>query len=299
MTWRVLRGLFIMAFLLLGFALLLLLPREMKVIQIGRLSFIAEFPFNMELYKNNIKSFLDYIHEQKGLGHIRTGMKVSESTIIYFRRSLSIILPCFIGSGMAGIVLGSAQFRYRDKKVGRVLYFLNWIFSSVPDFFLYIAIQYLFIKLIRAGLPDFNLYGNDSWYSFIFPAAALSIFPVVHIAKFLSVSLLHEYNQDYIRTSYSKGMGETKVLVHMLKNCSAGLINQTQIVMLYILTSLPIIESLSNFKGAGYVLLESILSNQDNQALGLMIPFLLLMTIVITVAQLLKSRLSPIKGGEA
>jgi oligopeptide transport system permease protein len=299
MIWKALRGILIMVFLLLGFALLLLLPREMKVIQLGPLSVIAKFPFSMELFINNIKSFLDYIHEQNGLGHIKTGMTVSQSTMIYFRRSLSIILPSFIGSVAAGIILGSAQFRYRDKKVGRVLNFFNWFFSSVPDFFLYIGIQYLLIKLIRDGFPDFNLYGNDDWYSFIFPSIALSIFPMVHIAKYVSVSLLHESKQDYIRTSYSKGMTETKVQVHMLKNCSAGICNQTQIIMLYILTSLPIIEKLSSFKGAGFALLDSILGNQDNQALGLMIPFLLLMTLVITIAQILKLKLSPVNGGEA
>jgi oligopeptide transport system permease protein len=299
MFWKIVTHVFIFSILLLGFALLLLLPREIKIIPKGLSSFIAEYPFNLELIKSNIHHFINYIKEEKGLGHIRTGMKVSDSTILLFNRSLTIILPSFFVSIAAGLLLGAAQYRFREKFLGKILSFINWIFSAIPDFFLYIAIQYLLIKLIKAGFPNLDLYGNENWYSFILPMLALSLFPTVHIAKFLSFSLQNESTQDYIRTSYSKGMREWKVLLHMLKNSAAGLLHQTQIVMLYILTSLPIIEKLSNFRGAGYQLLESILDNQDNQALGLIIPFLLLMSAVIMVSQVIKSKLSPVKGREA
>jgi oligopeptide transport system permease protein len=295
MVWKIIKQLFIIFIILLGFALLLLLPREMKLTRIGPLSIIAEFPFTMDLYKHNIKSFIDFIYTEKGLGQIRTGMKVSENTIMLFLRSLTIILPCFMASFFFGIILGAVQFRSRDKTAGRIFSFISWLSSSVPDFFVYIAFQYLLIKLFSAGLIDFNLYGDENWYSFLLPTLALTVFPMAHIAKSLFVSLLHESKQDYIRTSIAKGMNERKVLIHMLRNCSGGLLHQTQIVMLYILTSLPIIEKLSNFRGAGYQLLENILHNEDNSALGLMIPFLILMLLVITAAQLVKPKLMPIR----
>ena len=299
MGWKILRGSLIMFIILLGVLFLLLLPREIKITQVGRLSFIAEYPFSMELIKKNILTFMDYMIANKGLGTIKTGMTVSQDTILLFTRSLSIILPCFFACMVTGIILGVAQFRFQAKAIGKIFAFFIWLCSSIPDFFLYIAFQYLLIKLIKVGLPDFNLYGNDNWYSFLFPTIAITIFPMVHMAKFLYVSLQHESKQNYIKTSLAKGMTDLQVLLHMLRNCASALLHQTQIIMLYILTSLPIIEKLSNFHGAGYQLLESILHNEDNRAMGLIIPFLCLMLVVITIAQLAKTKLLPVNGGRA
>jgi oligopeptide transport system permease protein len=298
MGWKILRGCLIFIVILLGFGFLLLLPREIKITQVSLSSFIADYPFSIELIKKNIHSFIDYIYANNGLGNIKTGMKVTEETTLLFTRSLTIILPCFITSILAGILVGAAQFQFQEKAVGKIFSFFNWLSSSIPDFFLYIAFQYLLIKLMKIGLPNFNLYGNDNWYSFLLPSIALTIFPMFHIAKFLYVSLQHESRQDYIKTSKAKGMTESQVLLHMLRNCTAALLHQTQIVMLYILTSLPIIEKLSNFHGAGDQLLESILQNEDNRALGLIIPFLFLMLLINTIAQIVKTRLVPVKVGK-
>lgn len=299
MVWKGVRQIVILSFILLGFTLLLLLPREMQITHVHGFVYTAKFPITLELYKENILSFYHYIRTEKGFGKIGTGIQVSTNSIELFIRSLHIILPCFIVSIAAGIIAGSIQFRFQHKFVGKILTFFNWIFSSIPDFFLYIAIQYLLIKLIYAGLPNFNLYGNDDWYSFLFPTISLAIFPMIHISKFISSSLQQESKKDYVRTSLAKGMAEMQVLLHMVRNCSASLLHQTQIVMLYILSSLPIIEKLSSYHGAGYQLLESIVKNEDNRALALMIPFLFLMLVVVTLAQIIKSKLMPVNRGEA
>ena len=298
MVWKITRSLLIYVLILLGFALLLLLPREIKITHLYDRVFEAEYPFTIDLFKQNISSFIDHIRTAKGLGTIKTGMKVSEHTILVFNRSIKIIFSCFIASIAGGVVIGSLLFRFKEKGVGKILNVLNWLFSSIPDFFMYIAFQYMLIKLIVAGMPDFNLYGNENWYSFIFPAVALMLFPTAFVAKYIASSLTYESKQDYVRTSIAKGMSELHILLHMLRNSAAGLLHQTQLVMLYILTSLPIIEKLSNYRGAGYYLLESILTNQDAQALALMIPFLFLMTVVITLVKILKPKLIPVHGGE-
>lgn len=298
MVWKITRSIMIYFLILLGFALLLLLPREIKINHLHGMVFEANYPFNMDLIEQNISSFIEHIRTSKGLGTIKTGMNVSEHTILVFNRSIQIILFCFAASIAGGVVIGSLLFRFKDKGVGKILNVLNWLFSSIPDFFLYIAFQYILIKLIVAGMPDFNLYGNENWYSFILPAVALMLFPSAFVAKYIASSLTYESKQDYVRTSIAKGMGEMQILLHMLRNSAAGLLHQTQLVMLYILTSLPIIEKLSNYRGAGYHLLESILTNQDAQALALMIPFLFLMTVVITLVKILKPKLVPVRGGD-
>lgn len=299
LVWKLTRGLFIILMILLGFISLLLLPREIEITHVHFNVFTADYPFRMELYKREFKEFFQYVKTEKGFGNTNTGVPIVKEVQNLLGRSLKIIIPSFVISMVVGTILGTLQFYYREKVFGKLSSIVSWIFSSVPDFFLYIALQYLLIKLMNAGMSRFSLYGHDHWYSFIIPLIAITLFPLIHIAKFISMSLANEMSQEYVRTSYAKGLVNIQVLLGMLKNCLSGLINQSQVVMVYILTSLPIIEKLSSYRGAGYQLLQSILNNEDIRALAYMIPFLLIMFAILLLVESVKHWLLPHIGGES
>ncbi|WP_442598229.1 ABC transporter permease subunit [Neobacillus sp. D3-1R] len=300
MAWRLTKGLVIILMILVGFILLLLLPREMKITHVHFNVFTADFPFNMEIYKENISQFIQTIKTERGFGKTNTGVPIVQEVQTLLSRSLLIIIPSLLISMILGTFLGTLQFYFREKVWGKLISVFSWLFSSIPDFFLFIAFQYLLIKLMNAGLTRFSLYGQDHWYSFIIPLIAITLFPLVHMAKFISMSLEKEMSQEYVRTSYAKGLVSIQVLARMLKNCLSGLLNQTQVVMVYILTGLPIIEKLSSYRGAGYQLLQSILGNEDRRALAHMIPFLIIMLVVLLLAESIKRWLLPHQiGGES
>ncbi|GAA0315420.1 hypothetical protein GCM10008967_02460 [Bacillus carboniphilus] len=293
MIWQIIKNLLIFLLIVLGFILILLLPKEREMIYIGPGTFEAHYPFTWDLYKANINEFIDYFQTENGFGKSRTGSPMGEEVERLFKRSLNIVIPAYLLSMIFGTIVGVLQFYFRKSKRGKVHAFFSWIFSSIPDFFLYIAIQYALIKLMRAGFPQFDLYGHENWYSFIMPLIVITIFPYLHMVKFTSASLANEMGQEYLRTAYAKGVGHVKALKHMLWNCWSTIINQSQLVMIYILSSLPIIEKLSSYNGAGYQLLESILKQDAVRALAFIIPFLGLMFIVIVVSQMIKYRLIP------
>jgi oligopeptide transport system permease protein len=299
MIWRMARNFIVILAIVLGFILLLLVPREFPFQFIDGKVITHTSVINMEHYKTNILDFYQFLKE-KGFGTTSYGEKVTDNSNQLFIRSLRIVIPSFMASIVIGIIAGSIQFRFRHHLFGKLLAFLNWLFSSIPDFFLYIAIQYLFIKLYVAGLlPNFNLYGSDNWYSSLFPAFALAIFPIIHIAKFIFSSLLQESEMDYVRTSLAKGMSQFKILLHMLRNGTAALLNQIQMIMLYILSGLPVFEKITDYHGAAYQLVTSIRDNEDNRALALMLPFLFLMIGVIALSQFIKFKMVPVKRGES
>lgn len=295
---EIFKSILVFFIIVLGFTLLLLLPREMEVTHHGGQVFTADFPFTLDLLKEHVQSFFQHFKAEKGFGENRTGVPIVEDVQHLLKRDLTIIIPAFFLSIIFGILFGIAQFYYRNRSFGKVQNFVSWVFSSIPDFFLYIAVQYLLIKLIKAGLPQFSLFGNDNWYSFILPLVAVMIFPLNHMMKFTSSSLENEVGQDYLRTARAKGLKKGKLLKHILWNCWYTLFNQTQFVMLYILTSLPIIEKLSSYQGAGYHLLGSITDNEDPRALALAIPYLFLMFATIILSKILKHWLVPGKSGE-
>jgi oligopeptide transport system permease protein len=288
----------IFSFILIGFILLLLLPREKEIEVFSSFHIEASYPFSVEKYVENMDEFILHFQTEKGFGISSTGESIREEAKLYVTRSLKIILPAFFISMGLGILLGVLQFYHRDRKRGKISAFLFWVFSSIPDFFLYISIQYLLIKLIRLGLPHIHLFGHEQWYSFIIPLISLIIFPLTHMVKFTSTTLENEMGREYIRTVYAKGLGHVKALLHMLWNCWPAILNQAQLTMLYILTSLPIIEKLSGYNGAGKELLGSILRNDEIRSLALMLPFLLLMFAIIVLSQSLKYYLMPIEVEE-
>lgn len=298
MWWEIVKSLLVFMLIVIGFILLLLLPRDLEVIHHGGLVFTSQYPFTFELFKENIQAFIQYFQTEKGFGINRYGVPIIEEVQKYIKRDLYLIIPAFMLSIIFGTLLGIVQFYFREKFIGRVQAIFSWIFSSVPDFFFFIAIQYLLIKLFHLGFPQFSLYGNDHWYNFFVPMIALTIFPLLYMVKFTAASLENEVGQDYLRTARAKGLRPTSVLKHMLWNCLYSIFNQTQFIMLYILSSLPIIEKLSSYQGAGYHLLGSIQAHEDERALAFMLPFLILMFVTILFSKLVKFWTVPQKSGD-
>ncbi|MBY6051464.1 ABC transporter permease [Cytobacillus firmus] len=288
MLQSILKSTGVFMLIVIGFILILFLPREKEVTFLSAFQIEADYPFSFELYLERIEDFTGHILTEKGLGEARTGRPVSEEAGIFVARSLKIVLPAFIVSMLLGTLMGAVQFYRRTKFTGKLQNFLSWMFSSIPDFFLFIAIQYLFILMMQHGLPHFKLYGHENWYSFLLPLISLSLFPFLHMSRFTSAALENEMGEEYVRTAYAKGLGDFKALLHMLWNCWSPIMNQAQMVMLYILSSLPIIEKLAGYNGAGKELLFSISSNDEIKALSLMLPFLFIMFLTIILSQTAK-----------
>lgn len=298
MGWEIVKSSLVLFFIIIAFIFLLLLPREMEIDHHGGLVFTASYPFTFDLFKENVQTFINHFITENGFGDNRLGVPITEEVQKYVKRDLVIIIPAFTISIILGTIIGIIQFFFREKWFGRIQAFFSWIFSSVPDFFFFIAIQYFLIKLFNSGLPRFSLYGNDHWYNFIIPMIAITIFPLLHMAKYTASSLENEVGQDYLRTARAKGLKTLRVLQHMIRNCLHSLFAQTQFIMLYILSSLPIIEKLSSYQGAGYHLLGSIEANEAPRALAYILPYLLLMFITIIFSKIVSKRIGPSKSGD-
>ncbi|SEQ02445.1 oligopeptide transport system permease protein [Piscibacillus halophilus] len=293
LAWQFIKQILIFSLIVCSFVLLLLLPREMEVTPFAPLQYEANFPFTLELYKETIDDFVTHIKEERGFGETSSGNNLLSEVERFFNRSLKVILPAFLLSMIVGTFLGTVQVYFRAHKRGKIMSFISWVFASIPDFFLFIAIQYMLIIFMRHGLPQFSLFGHNEWYSFIIPLISVMIYPVIHMAKFTVVSMENEMGQDYVRTVFSKGLTKFDAMKHMIWNCFSPIMNQSQMVMLYILSSLPIIERISSYNGAGYQLLVAILGNEDVRALSFMLPFLFLMFLVVLVTQFLRYWLVP------
>lgn len=299
MGWDLLKGSIVFILIIIGFLFLLLLPRELEIEHKSGLVFTASYPFSFEVFQDNVQAFLNHFKTEKGFGENRLGVPIAEEVQKYIKRDLVIIIPAFAISLILGAILGMIQFTFRERFLGKVQAFFSWILSSIPDFFLFISIQYILIKLFQTGFPRFSLYGNDHWYNFIIPMIAILLFPLLHMVKYTASSLENEVGQDYLRTARAKGLKTFSILKHMLWNCLSSLLAQSQFIMLYILSSLPIIEKLSSYQGAGYHLLGSIEANEDPRSLAYILPYLLLMFLTIIISKIVINRIGAHKSGDS
>src|SRR5690625_4486198 len=145
MIWKAGRNTIIFILVIVIFILILLLPKNMEIQMVGDLRFEANYPFTIQLYKQNFNEFIDHFQTEKGFGTTPGGEPLIKHMQRFLLRSLKIIAGAFILSMGLGTVLGVLLFHVRNKKRGRIFSFISWMLASVPDFFLFITMQYIII----------------------------------------------------------------------------------------------------------------------------------------------------------
>ncbi|WP_322445736.1 ABC transporter permease subunit [Robertmurraya mangrovi] len=231
----------------------------------------------------------------QSLGNNIRNAAVIEIVPEVFIKSLKIILPTYFISIVLGIILGIIQFIVRERKIQSSIHkFNNTIFGAVPDFFILITVQYIILLLMRAQLIELDLFGDETWFHLLFPIIIMSITPTFYISNITYHSLLIEKDKDYVRTALSKGTGHLAItLKHLLWNAWPTILSYTQTLMLIIISSIPIIERLCFYRGAGHHILLAIKDKDTYLILGLLLPFLLLVLISLWITDFIKYFIFP------
>ncbi|MFE8703070.1 ABC transporter permease subunit [Cytobacillus sp. FJAT-54145] len=210
-------------------------------------------------------------------------------------KSLKLIIPSFVISIVLGILLGIIHFIVRERKIQSSLHKINsTLFGTVPDFFILITVQYILLLLMRAQLLELDIFGDETWFHILFPMIVLSITPTFYISNITYHSLLIEKDKDYVRTALSKGTGQFAItLKHLLWNAWPTILSYTQTLMLIIISSLPIIERLCFYRGAGHHLILAIKEKDTYLILGMLLPFLVLVLISLWITDIIKFFIVP------
>ncbi|MDZ5473093.1 ABC transporter permease subunit [Bacillus sp. 31A1R] len=245
------------------------------------------------------QAVIDYYRElftTKSLGVSQRLGPIDKVVPEMFAKSLKIIIPAYFISVILGIILGLVHFLVRERKIQSKIHKAgHLLFGAIPDFFLLIAVQYGLILLLNAQIiQELDLFGDETLMNVLFPTIIISISPIFFISNITYHSLLIEKDKDYVRTALSKGTGHLAItLKHMLWNAWPTILSYTQTLMLIIISSLPIIERLCFYKGAGSELIISIKADDTYVVLGLLLPFLLLVLISIWITDFVKLIIVP------
>jgi peptide/nickel transport system permease protein len=127
--------------------------------------------------------------------------------------------------------------------------------NAMPNFWLGLMLIIIFSVNLRI-LPAF---GALEPAAIIMPAVTLAVGTAARLSRITRSSILEVLNQDYIRTAYSKGLSDRRVLYqHALRNALIPIVTVFGLQLGWLLGGSVIVESVFSWPGLGRLMIESI-----------------------------------------
>ncbi len=136
----------------------------------------------------------------------------------------------------------------------------------------------LFMGTATSAIDDIT------FWNFTLPVMTIALYGIGYIARMTRASMTEVMTAQYIRTARLKGVGFGQVVLkHALRN---ALIAPFTVIMLqfpFLLNGVVIVESLFNYKGFGWTLVQAASNNDINLLLGCSV----VAVVVVLVTQLI------------
>jgi len=244
------------------------------------------FPLNDVLTK--MKELTWLVISEGSLGTTRNFESFESVVQDFFIKSLPIIISAFAVAIPLGMAKGIFDFCNKKGTLAPIGTGLTSFITSLPDFFVIIALQWMILYHFRF----IDWFGNDQWFNFIIPAIFVALYPLMYFARITSAALSNEEGEMYIQTARAMGLTEKLVVKkHILKKCLVSILQHIPVVMTYVLSNLLMVEWLLDYKGAAWRFLYGIqrIQDQKNNELGLAIEFSMGFMLILFVSQVLST----------
>lgn len=175
-----------------------------------------------------------------------------------------VVAITFVFGVLIGVFAARKKGKLSDKLISALVTF--GISAFIP--FLSFALLYIFSYLLK-WLPTGGAYTPppaqgikyiiDVAKHAILPATALVIINMASIVLYTRNSMVEVLKEDYIRTAYSKGLNENKVVaVHAVKNALIPTVTVTGILIGNMVGGAVMTETIFSWPGVGRLIYESV-----------------------------------------
>ena len=183
------------------------------------------------------------------------------------------------------IPLGVFWAKSKSHGVDACLGVLTQAAMAIPSFFLGIIVTYLFGIVFKLFAPGAYVSYRDNFFGFIgylfFPALSVAIPKIAMTARFLRNSMLTEMKSDYVRTAYSKGCSDRRVMYgHVLRNAFMPVITFLGMIIAEIVAGSIVVEQVFGLPGIGRLLISSI-STRDFPVVEILILYITFVVIFV------------------
>ncbi|MBQ7732808.1 MAG: ABC transporter permease [Synergistaceae bacterium] len=218
------------------------------------------------------------------------GMTVNEIIANSFPASfmvggIALVLALLVGIP-AGIISALKHGKWQD----RLAMILATLGVTVPNFVIAAILVYIFAW--QLGLVTVGFW--EGLPTAVLPAVTLAGYPAAFISRLVRSGMLEVLNQDYIRTAYSKGLSERRVIyVHALKNAIIPVITYLGPLTAGILTGSFVVEQVFGVPGLGTFFVTSITNRDYTTIMGVTIFYSALLVAFNLLADLLLVIIDP------
>jgi oligopeptide transport system permease protein len=189
-----------------------------------------------------------------------------------------------------GLLLGIVAALNRSKFLDYFCIIIAIIGCSVPDFIIGSLFQYIFgVKL--------KLLPVAQWQGFkytILPSISLGFYTLAYVSRIMRASMLEVVQQDYIKTAYSKGLSNTRIVFkHQIRNAILPVITVLGPMVASILTGTFVIESIYTIPGMGKYYVSGVQTLDYTLILGSTIFYGVLLVLANTIVDIAYGFLDP------
>ncbi|WP_027349696.1 ABC transporter permease [Halotalea alkalilenta] len=220
----------------------------------------------------------------------RTRQPVSEVIGASFMPSLWLALASFCWSALAGIALGvfAARRRGRWQDYGAMGLAVSGI--SLPPFWLGL----LLIQFVAVPFGVFATSGFERPLDLVLPAITLGSAVAAVMARFTRSAYLEAANEDYVRTARAKGLTQRMVVwKHTMRNALIPIVTMLGLQFGFLLSGSIVIETVFSWPGLGWLLIESIKSQDQPVVQSLVLLFVTMFLVINLAVDLLYGVINP------
>lgn len=208
---------------------------------------------------------VQYINWVKGVckgdfgNSFSSGRPVIEELSKALPNTITLTVLSTLLSTIVATIVGIISAKYKDGLFDNIVRFVTYLFTSLPNFFIALAILYIFALKLKL----FNVIGGNSIKDMIMPVLVLSITMSAWHTRQIRAIILKEYEKGYVLGCRARGVGEWEITIkHVLKNALIPIITLIGISFGSILGGSVIVENIFTWPGVGQLAIKAI-SNRD------------------------------------
>ncbi|MGE0222270.1 MAG: ABC transporter permease [Acetobacteraceae bacterium] len=173
---------------------------------------------------------------------------------------------------------------------------------SLPNYWLGIVLVIVFAVELSwlpatgmgaSGSDDFSLWRWNDIRFLILPVITLSMIPVGIIARTTRAAVAEMRNQDFVQTLRAKGLPESAVIRHVIKNALPGVLAVVGLQFGYLLGGSILVETVFTWPGSGFLLSKAIINRDVPVLQGTILTLSVAFVLTNLVIDLLQSMIDP------
>ena len=240
---------------------------------------------------------------------VRGDLGISTATGRSVSRELgpAVANTCILAVGAAlvgftiGSLLGGLAGWFSGSWIDKIATVASVVGFSIPYYWLAIVLVIAFsveFRLLPAfgmgpSLPPGALWGWAQFQHMVLPVAALSVVPIGVVSRTVRSCMVDTLKQEFVQALRARGLGEWRVLRHVIANISPIVLSVMGLQLGYLLGGSILVETIFAWPGTGFVLNDAIFRRDIPVLQGVILVLSLFFVALNLVVDVLQAVIDP------